>query len=225
MRFLILGDSLTLGRPNYKIWYEDTWPGLLEKQGYKIFHRGSGGSDSAKVLREAKHLEGYMIAPQMVNTPFDICFVHVGIVDCTPRLFPRRINQMLSTLPFGRRLISRVSRNQALTQRIGRPWIDKLKFKKNILSIFLICSRLADKVVFIEIARPTHFLVENCGDFASLVDQYNIILKRSGGFFLSVYDQVELGDHLLPDGHHLNHNGHRNITSKITKMIETFSHI
>ena len=111
MRFLILGDSLTFGRPNHDIWYRDTWPGLLERSGHKVFHRGRG-ADSKLVLSEVRHLQGYMEDPAMVNCPFDCCFVQVGIVDCKPRLLTKTMYQVGMALPVIRKLVNCLNRKQ-----------------------------------------------------------------------------------------------------------------
>lgn len=219
-RSLILGDSLTFGRPSHHISYEDTWPRLLEHTGFKVFHRGIGGADSGVVLGELKHLHGYMAPSSTNDAPFDICLIQVGIVDCTPRLLPKRLTRIAKKLPVSRELINWLSRKRTILQRVGRPWINSIHFEKNILEIVALAQDLSDDVVFIQIAKPAHFLLENCGDFSALVDQYNTILReKSGGAFLPVYEDIELTDQFLPDGHHLTKIAHRNIAKKVLEMI------
>lgn len=215
-RSLILGDSLTFGRSKHQIFYNYSWPGLLEHHGHRVFHRGRGGADSGSVLREARHLAGYMANTQVRNPLFDFCFIQVGIVDCTPRLLPRSLDKIAKTLPVIRILVNKANRSQQLLERFGRPWVNSSSFEKNILRLVEITRRLSNEIFFIEIARPTHFLLGNCGDFSALVDEYNAVLRKiPGANFLPVFDDVYLKDHFLADGHHLTKIGHQNIAEKI----------
>ena len=104
---------------------------------------------------------------------------------------------------------------------MGRAWVGLRDFEQNISNITQVASKLAKKVVFIEIAKPRHFLAKNCGDFSNVVDQYNDVLKSNhGGFFLSIFDDVDLDNQLLQDGHHLTRSGHQNLADKIIKTIQ-----
>jgi len=216
-KILVLGDSLTFGRPKYQIFNEDTWPSLIEAAGHRICHRGKGGADSLAVLNEARHLYGYMVdGISSKRPPFDLCVVQVGIVDCTPRLFTRKLSYIIGLFPGGAEMVSRLSRLGFLVRLIGKPWVSLAKFEKNITNILGICSQLATRVVFIEIARPAHFLIDNCGDFSSTVDQYNLVMRdASKDSYLPIYDNKDSGDLLLPDGHHLTKDGHKKIADNI----------
>lgn len=129
-RSLILGDSLTFGRPKYQIRYQETWPGLLEENGHKIFHRGRGRADSGAVSREASQLCEYMTDGSSNNPLFDFCFIQVGIVDCTPRLLPRRVEHIAKRLHTCRDLVVWLHRKRWLMQYVGRPWVNRSNFKK-----------------------------------------------------------------------------------------------
>lgn len=221
-RILILGDSLTFGRPKYQINNNDTWPDLISAAGFKVFHRGRGGGDSAAVLDEAKHLYGYMIDGVCdVQPPFDICIIQVGIVDCSPRLFSRKFNRILKILPGGGMLLARLSRVGSLIRLVGKPWVSLEKFEHNVISILDLCSQLANNVIFIEIAKPAHFLIDNCGDFSEVVTQYNSVLSNvTKDSYLSVFEGLDLGELLLPDGHHLTKVGHKAIAEMILRTIQ-----
>lgn len=221
-RVLIVGDSLTFGSPKYDIWFKDSWPGLIEKNGISIFHRGKGGADSRLILNEIRHLNGYLTDGIADNPPFDACIIQVGIVDCTPRLLPKIIWSLIRLLPIGRQLVDTLSKKSWLLQIIGNPWVGLKYFEKNISNILDVAKQLAHNVIFIEIAKPAHFLIENCGDFSGVVDQYNNILKKiPEGIFLPVFDGVDLGMQLLPDGHHLTKIGHQNVAKKLSELFNT----
>lgn len=215
-RFLVLGDSLTFGRPSHQIYSEDTWPGLIEAAGHRVFHRGRGSSDSTAVLAEVTHLHAYMIGNiNDMGKPFDICLIQVGIVDCTPRLCSRRLCGIFRLFPGGSRMAARLSRVGSLVQLIGSPWVSLVKFEQNVFSIFEVSSQLATKVVFIEIAKPARNLINNCGDFSLVVERYNKVLKKLRNNFLPVYSNIEVAGLFLPDGHHLTKDGHQHIAKRI----------
>jgi len=220
-KILVLGDSLTFGRPKYQIYNEDTWPGLLEAAGHRVYQRGKGGAGSIAVLNEARHLYGYMVdGVSNLQPPFDFCFIQAGIVDCTPRLFSKNFFRIIGLLPSGGRITSGLSRAGSLVRLTGKPWVSLKKFEKNINNILDLCSQLATRVVFIEIAKPAHFLINNCGDFSSLVVQYNLVLRNvSNGSYLPVFDEKDIDSLLLPDGHHLTKAGHKRVADKILSII------
>lgn len=221
-KILVLGDSLTFGRPKYQITYDDTWPGLIETAGFKVFHRGTGGADSTAVLNEARHLYVYTIDEvSNLQLPFDLCLIQVGIVDCAPRIFPRKLNRIIGLFPGGGKLVTRLSRFGSLVRLVGKPWVSLKKFEKNILTIYDICSELATKVVFIEIAKPAHYLIDNSGDFSNVVHEYNSVLRNVlDDNYLPVFETEDLGNLLLPDGHHLTKDGHKRIADKILDFIQ-----
>ena len=96
------------------------------------------------------------------------------------------------------------------------------KFEENVRKIQKVGSQLATKVVFIEIAKPAHFLIDNCGDFSDVVDNYNTVLKKiSKEGYLCVFGDVQMDKLLLPDGHHLTKDGHKKIADKILDLTVT----
>lgn len=216
-KVLVLGDSLTFGRPKYEINNDDTWPSLIEASGVRVFHRGRGGADSSAVLAEARHLYGFMVdGVSNRQPPFDLCLIQVGIVDCSPRLLSRKLNRIISFFPGGGRVVARLSRFGPLIRLAGKPWVGLKKFEKNVINILHVSSKLATDVVFIEIAKPAHFLIDNCGDFSGVVNQYNSVLRNeSNDGFLPVFTNLDLGGLLLPDGHHLTKDGHKRIADQI----------
>lgn len=71
--------------------------------------------------------------------------------------------------------------------------------------------------MFIEIAKPDHNLILNCGDFSSEVTNYNNIVMKNinkSFIFLPVFKNQINENFLLRDGYHLNKKGH-NLIFKI----------
>lgn len=219
-RILILGDSLTFGRPKYQIYYEKSWPGLLQTQGFDIFHRGQGGADVVAVLQEASRCKSYMSSMASDGyMPFKYCVVQVGIVDCTPRVFSRKFIGLSAKIPGLRKMVSCLSSRKSLVTKVGRPWVNERLFQNKLTELVKTLKTLCEVVVFIEIARPVHNLVLNCGDYSSAVAKYNDILRSLPGvYFLPVFDANERY-YLLPDGHHLNAAGHELIAQSLLRLV------
>lgn len=71
-----------------------------------------------------------------------------------------------------------------------------------------------------EIAKPTHLFLRNCGDFSAAIDEYNAVFEKiPNGKFLAVFHSDRYGDQFLPDGYHLSKIGHRNIAEKLIKQV------
>lgn len=221
-KVLVVGDSLTFGRPKYEIFQKDTWPGLLESRGYDVWHRGSGGSTSKDVLSEIRQLHNYLVGDENIDPPMDIFLIQVGIVDCTPRLLPKRVISLLQFLPFGSYFVRKLNRSQFLVSYFGKPWVSLEEFEQNFREIVHLASRLASRVFIIEIAQPIHCLIENCGDFSNQVYFYNRVLRNLDNvIFIDVYGDRDLrkADLFLEDGHHLTKVGHKRIANQILNII------
>lgn len=219
-RVLILGDSLTFGRPKHQIYYEESWPGLLQSRGFDIFHRGRGGADAVAVLQEARHCRSYMSSMASDGyMPFKYCVVQVGIVDCTPRVFSRKFLGLSAKIPGLRKMVSSLSSKKSLVSKIGRPWVNERLFQSKLTELLKVLKTLCEVIVLIEVARPVHNLVLNCGDYSCAVAKYNEILQSlPGAYFLPVFDATE-SLYLLPDGHHLNAAGHQLIAEKLHELV------
>ncbi len=220
-RILVLGDSLTFGRPRYHIYYENTWPGLLDADGFHVFHRGRGGADILSVLGEIKHLCGYMASQDNDGyMPFDFCVVQVGIVDATPRLFSRESLRLIKYLPGSGRFVSKLTRSGKLVQRFGKPWVCKDDFRCSAYKVLEKSAAISKRVLFLEIAKPEHNLIKNCGDFSKVISEYNDVLKSlSENSFVPIFSGKRPGDLVLPDGHHLSLDGHKVVASSINAYL------
>ena len=105
-------------------------------------------------------LTGFIRQPHV-----ELCLFQVGIVDWAPKVFSRKLDHIIGLfLCFGR-VVARLSRFGSLIRLVGKPWACLKKFEKNILAIRDVCSQPATKVIFVEIAKPDHFLIDNCVTF------------------------------------------------------------
>ena len=127
-----------------------------------------------------------------------------GIVDFSPSPFPRRVHRALRPLPLvGRRLTG----GALIPRRFWSPWTSVEHFEHEVNQITAAAHKLARRVIWLEIARPAHYLVENYGDFSAVVRDFNAVLKAGSGVFVSLWNDGDASKFLLPDGHHLNVSG------------------
>ena len=107
-RIVLIADSLSLPRAYNKfsvvkkknidpegdyIEYEETYPYLLRKSlsGFEIIFRNSRANTTKDVYAEVINNEIYVFKP-------DILILHIGIVDCFPRLFTLKEKRLLQFL-------------------------------------------------------------------------------------------------------------------------------
>jgi hypothetical protein len=223
MRILILGDSLVFPRSRNKIKYEDTWAGILASNGHEIFLRAKGGSNITHVEKELDHLMSYFnVSSDISSHEFDLIILQAGIVDLSPRLFSPSFKNLISKIPFFSKYILLLSRNKVFYKYFGHRSVSEMKFKSILIRLRHKFTLIAKNNLIIEIARPAHFLIQNVGDFSDVVVSYNRIYREIySANFLEVYDNIDISEIMLMDGHHLNHCGHKLIAQKI---LEKLSH-
>jgi hypothetical protein len=218
MEILVLGDSLTFGRPKHGICRDLTWPYLLSKQlGCGLQMRARGGATMIDVVNEAQFLNRYWFEGLKARS-FDITFIQAGIVDCCPRLVPRRFYGHARRAPGFRRL----ERSPRAHRLLARPWTSKSRFAKTLSDLLKILPNISRTIFFIEIARPANYLIDNVGDFSDSVDSYNAIIQALvGPASLVKWQAVESGEiHLLPDGHHLTVLGHQAVAKACLNLYQ-----
>lgn len=219
MKILVLGDSLTF---SHYVKIENTWPYLLQASGHVVTHRGRGGTTIDKILNELTEIGDWSKENQENNNyPFDICIIQVGIVDVTPRPFSRNITYLLKRIPIIKSLPLKLNKSKFFLKIFGKPWVSEDNFSKKLNLLEKRIKNFAKKTIYIEIARPAHNLVVNCGDFSNRVKKYNQILEKKSyqSEFLKVYDDKPSDEFLLEDGYHLNQNGHKLVYQNILKII------
>ena len=217
LEILVLGDSLPFGRPKYGICRDKTWPYLLRRElDAQLCMRARGGATSADVLAEAVHLASYWFGSLQARR-FDAAFVQVGIVDASPRLVPKRLYSCASRIPG----FSRLERSRRFHEVFGSPWVSSDQFAEAIAKTDELLGHIAEQTFFVEIAMPDHYLKENVGDFSSLVLSRNLSISSCIGEdrFIPCWGGRAVPQFLLPDGHHLNAQGHQVVANKCLERI------
>ena len=217
MELLILGDSLPFGRPKYGICRDKTWPYILARElNSSLSMRARGDSTVYNVMAEVNSLDGYWF-DGFPSRKFDAAFVQVGIVDACPRLIHRKLYPLATRLPGFKFLV----RWPPIYKTIGNPWVANKQFTQAIHNLHSVLTGLAKQVFFIEIAMPSHHLLQNVGDFSDEIKSRNFNIRESVGkeSFVEPWGGVPVPHFLLPDGVHLNIKGHLEVSMQCIKLL------
>lgn len=176
-RVLILGDSLACPQPRKGQPLEKTWPVLL---GYAL-----GGAEIFNRARP-RHCLRDVAAELFFFTEsldrFRGVVIQSGIVDCTPRPYPRCLYRLLEILvPRARlRKFERFS-HERLLWLYGRPWVSAANFTRLAEELVRTCSASQPgiPVLFVAIAPPTKALSALLPGIGRNVDTYNLALKTA----------------------------------------------
>ena len=222
MKIAILADSLALPREDVggDELLEVTYPFLLDQSLRRlfgaaapiIFERGMRRRTIEYVLAEWNELVE-LRKPQIV-------IVHVGVVDCAPRVFLRREASFVANIRF-RWLRDRIFKfthdhRRRIVQFRRKVYVPLPRFERLVQQV-VEKAREAEvqSLVFINIIRPPDSVEERSPGFQSNVIAYNQVLQgQTKHDFVSLIDldrMVQDGggsDALTVDGIHLNERGH-----------------
>jgi acyl-CoA thioesterase I len=217
-RIVLLGDSLGMPTGSEEIEYEDTYPYLLkiDLKHFEIISRHRRTNDTSKQLSSQRIFDDIeMLKP-------DVLVVHLGIVDCAPRVFSRFQNAIFSMLPVIvvrniLRIISHFRYN--ITKLNNKTYVKKDKFKINIEKFIDISNEMGMQLLFIEILMTSQKNDNRSYNFKNNIIEYNKIIEAassSGNVGLVKYDTK---DFLLKDGIHINKEGNKFLAHKISEKI------
>lgn len=222
MKIAILADSLALPREDVggDEPLEVTYPFLLDQSLRRrfgaaapiIFERGMRRRTIEYVLDEWNELVE-LRKPQIV-------IVHVGIVDCAPRVFLRREASLVANLRF-RWLRNRIFRfthdhRRRIVEFRRKVYVPLPRFERLVERVVQKARETkVQSLVFINIIRPPDAAEERSPGFQRNVIAYNQVLQQQTKHdFVSLIDLNQLlydsgGSHALTvDGIHLNERGH-----------------
>ncbi len=215
-RVVIIGDSLSMPRPNDFILYEDTYPYLLQQR-YEVINRSRRANDTKQQSSEQNLLDDI----ELLNP--DIVIIYLGIVDCAPRLFTKNESRILSLIPsyLRNKIVSLFSKKRMLITKIRKiSYVDKYMFKKNLLKII---ERIGSdrKIIFINI-KECKKLDEKSFSFNKQIRDYNNIIsefsKKSNVNLIDV-NHLNITYPLLDDNIHISKEMHLCLHDKILDLI------
>ena len=232
MKIVIMADSLAMAREGEtNVSFETTYPYLLDQslrcrlgsEAPLVIERGMRRRTIEYVLDEWYELVD-LRRPEVV-------VVHVGIVDCAPRVFLRRERQFVENLrpAFLREaVLSNVHRHRrAIVNMRKKVYVPADRFNALVGQVVTRAkaSRLRS-LVFVNIITPPAEMDERSPGFIKNAGIYNQILKshaQGNGIHLIDLDRMikEAGgaEQLTVDGIHLNEAGHAMLAQEIESHI------
>jgi lysophospholipase L1-like esterase len=232
-KVLILADSLALPREGADdIPYESTYPYLLEerlRRHYRvppiILERGMRRRTIEYVLDEWFELVE-------LRTP-DLIIIHVGIVDCAPRIFLRRERQFVEGLRWRRlreSILKFVHQHRAWIIRTRRRvYVPLDRFRPLVQNVVDKARQQKTPVVFVNIIEPADEIEKRSPGFQENVRLYNQVLAgHADGQHVLLVDLnsivIEHGSAqmLTADGIHIDRQGHELLAGELEKIIHQF---
>jgi len=235
MKIAILADSLALPREDVggEELLEVTYPFLLDQSLRRqfgadapiIFERGMRRRTIEYVLDEWDELV-VLRQPQIV-------IVHVGIVDCAPRVFLRREASFVANIRWGwlRDRIFRFTHKhrQKIVQFRRKVYVPLPRFERLVEQVVQkVGANEGQSLVFINIIRPPDWMEARSPGFQSNVIAYNQVLQRQTRHaFVSLIDLNRMvhdeggPEALMVDGIHLNERGHALLAQQLETQINT----
>jgi len=232
MKIVVMADSLAMAREGESnVAYETTYPYLLDQwlrqrfgsQAPLVSERGMRRRTIEYVLDEWYELV------DLRKT--DVVVVHVGIVDCAPRVFLRRERQFVENLRPGflrRSILDYVHRHRrAVVNMRKKVYVPPERF--NALVGQVMAKAKASELrslVIVNIITPPAEMDERSPGFIRNVGIYNEILRthaEANGAHLIDIDRLikEAGgvEQLTVDGIHINEAGHKMLAQEIEKHV------
>jgi lysophospholipase L1-like esterase len=232
MKIVVMADSLAMAREGEtNVAYETTYPYLLDQwlrqrfgsQAPLVCERGMRRRTIEYVLDEWYELV------DLRKT--DVVVVHVGIVDCAPRVFLRRERQFVENLRPGflrRSILDYVHRHRrAVVNMRKKVYVPPERF--NALVGQVMAKAKASELrslVIVNIITPPAEMDERSPGFIRNVGIYNEILRthaEANGAHLIDIDRLikEAGgvEQLTVDGIHINEAGHKMLAQEIERHV------
>jgi len=220
IKILLSGDSL--GLPRDGVSYEQSYPFLLEEKLNRPEIRLI-----CRCSRAAKMTDWQLWDDLMQYKP-DIAVVHLGIVDCAPRLFRDKgvEHVMMELLPAKMKnayikLIKRIRKRST-----RRSYTSPENFGKAVENYLEQAKTLGCRVIFVPIAAPgRRYLELNPGSGAAIVECNRVMAEKVAGYanaelLENFENSADYDDHFIPeDGYHLSARGNATLAEKLAEKL------
>ena len=222
-RIVILGDSLGMPTGIGELEYENTYPYLLQLilNDYEIISRNRRTNDTKKQLSKQNIFDDIeMLKPEYL-------VVHLGIVDCAPRVFTRTERAILKILPkiLSSLIIKFISKYRyIITKTVQKVYTTKNVFEYNLEKFVEISKNSRMKLIFISILDTNDENKRKSYNFKKNIIEYNEIMEKvckTNKIKLIKYSYPN--NFLLNDGIHINKEGSKFIADELKKIISNYS--
>jgi lysophospholipase L1-like esterase len=236
MKVVILADSLAMARPESEgdIRDDATYPSLLDRS----LRRKFGASAPILIERGTRRRTIELVLadwPELVELKSaEVVIVHVGIVDCAPRVFMRLEHDLVNRLrPKALRdaILRFVHKHRRSIIRMRpRVYVPPERFRRHVQEVIELARTSAvQSLVFVNILSPPPELETRSPGFQKNVSVYNQILEESvRGERLSLIDLDRMireaggTEKLTIDGIHINEEGHALLARSLEEHVLNF---
>ena len=219
MKFIVVGDSVSMPRPEIGLTFEDTYAGILDGKGMKSYLYACYGSDRVKTRKE--HF--CKILPYLKNERYDFAILHIGIVDCAPRVIPLWMRTLLGGFPalIKKHAVSLLHNNRSTIMKIHSFRYASPEEYANYISWFVASLLSISKtVIIIGIAPIPPSLEEHSPGLSKSIKEYNDILRITSFLYgTMIIDPPEGAEHLTLDAH-ITKTGHQFIADRIESIVK-----
>ncbi|MCK9491393.1 MAG: SGNH/GDSL hydrolase family protein [Sulfurimonas sp.] len=234
--FTLIGDSLSMTRIDDGITLENTYI-------YKIFDillkkpficNGSIRGNSTLISSSTSYYKEYLES----NKNNNYIIIHLGIVDCSPRIF-NKIEKKIIDCTLGISVVNkftklflnyRTKNRFYYTKKNSYVEVNIDEFDKNIRKIIKQLLELnynLKKIFLINIASSNDYIKSKSYNIESNIIQYNKIYDDVAQSFQKIVDIIDVYsftknnlDGLLNDGQHISSKTHDFIANEIIKRVE-----
>ena len=227
-KILLVGDSLSMVRPDSGIGLEETYAYMLQKQlkNSLIINASARANSSQAALSDNYSYETlYAFKP-------DLIIYFLGIVDCMPRLFSKTERLFLRLLMatrflrgLGKLIIGyRSKRRYAITKKKLIQFVSIDKWNDNLEKFIL---KTKGKIIFVNIPCPGNRLLSRNYAVDEIVNNYNFCLseqaKKHDAMLIDFYSITKsFPNLLLEDGYHITVEAHKILSQKLFESMDVF---
>ena len=234
MKVVILADSLALPREEVggERCFEVCYPYLLHES-----LRDEFGKDAPLIIERGMRLRTVEAVltdwhEQVELRNADVVVVHVGVVDCAPRVFLRRENNFLANRPKWMRdpILKFVHEHRPwIIQHRPRVYVPLARFQRHVEEVTQLArTSKVQLLVYINIVEPPDATEQRSPGFQQNVRLYNDVLARQASESMVRYVDVDKlikaeggSDILTIDGVHRNERAHQLLASRLTHEISS----
>jgi len=219
-RIAILGDSLNMPRPDEGIEYENLYSFLLIKEGYHVINKSKRANDTNLQTKSQNLLD------DIVFLRPNVLIVHLGIVDCAPRIFRRYEQKIINYLPLllKKNIIKLCSKYRYFITKYRKiTYVNEKEFEENLIKIIETAKDFVEKIIIIKILNTSEENNKRSYGFYNNILNYNKIIEKIS----NKYDCIKIIDPnlfekkgLLSDGIHINKDLHQFLFEEILKILK-----
>lgn len=232
MKVVILADSLALPREEVggERCFEVCYPYLLHES-----LRDQFGKDAPLIIERGMRLRTVEAVltdwhEQVELRNADVVVVHVGVVDCAPRVFLRRENAFLANRPKWMRdpILKFVHEHRRwIIQHRPRVYVPLARFQRHVEEVTQLArTSKVQLLMYVNIVEPPDAIEQRSPGFQQNVRLYNDVLAKQTSESKVQYVDVDKlikaeggSDILTIDGVHLNERAHQLLASRLTHEI------